>query len=393
MKTYLHWISSLLLATTLIACGGGGDGGESQDNNSNTVNNPNPQPDPDPNPNTGLDEQYRLYLKDLTERHILPNYQLLHEKSQAMASSSAEFCHSQSVNAEHLTALEAAWRALNSQWQTIQWVKVGAIADDNRHYRIQFWPDLQDAVTSGLASLLAYPEQVTSDYLASRNVGGQGIPALEQLIFATGDSALLIASDQAKRCEVLIAISDNLVNISDQVYQAWQPEGGNFAGEIIAGSGEYPDRATVISDLATHWLEHLEIVKDEKVLIPLGTNSPGYPNRTEFPLSDSSLLSIQTNIDTFQQIYTAAGGHGFDDILKEHLQQHSINSEMMEKLATMLEAANILQGQLEALLTTEENRQQLNTLISKMQDFRTILTADFVQALDIYIGFNSNDGD
>ena len=66
---------------------------------------------------------------------------------------------------------------------------------------------------------------------------------------------------------------------------------------------------------------------------------------------------------------------------------------MLAKLSAMIEAVNTLEGQLEQILIDDENRQQVQDLITKMQDFRTVLTADFVQAMDIFIGFNSNDGD
>ena len=47
------------------------------------------------------------------------------------------------------------------------------------------------------------------------------------------------------------------------------------------------------------------------------------------------------------------------------------------------------------MLTTTQSKLKmtLSALIDQLRDFRTVLTADFVQAMDIYIGFNSNDGD
>jgi hypothetical protein len=52
-----------------------------------------------------------------------------------------------------------------------------------------------------------------------------------------------------------------------------------------------------------------------------------------------------------------------------------------------------LQGSYDELLKTAEGRATIDANINAIRVIRDILTVDFVQATDINIGFNANDGD
>lgn len=383
-------LCSLLLALSLGACGGGGS----------TVTPTTPTPTTPTPVTTTLDQQFSLYLIDLSQNHILPGYQLLADNAASFADKSQAFCAVTEPSQLALDLLRLSWLEVNLQWQTMQWLRKGVISANNRHLRLQFWPDSQGAVTVGLNNLLNHPEVVDVQYVADHNVGGQGIPAAERLLFPTDDAdSLLSAANKAKRCEVLKAISRNIANISDEVNQAWQPSGGNYVNTLINGASGASDteqaqaRKNVIEDLVTNWLEQLENIKDEKVKTPLGTSAPGDLDKSEFYRSHASLAAIKINLNLFKQIYSAGDGHGFDKILQDHLQQSNIQTSMSSNLDNLVSKVNAMQGTLEEMLADDANRLEVSELISAIQDFRTVLTADFVQALDINIGFNSNDGD
>ena len=129
------------------------------------------------------------------------------------------------------------------------------------------------------------------------------------------------------------------------------------------------------------------------MLVPFGTETPGFPDKTEHLLSDNSVKSIQTNIETFKVIFTAGGGHGFDNILIDHLAQQNISTEMSSAIDGAISDSALLGGSYTTLLKTTDGRTNIAETINSLRAIRDVLTVDFVQATDINIGFNSNDGD
>lgn len=391
MKIRSVTLASLTAATlVLTACGGGGGG------DSSPTPTPAPTPTPTPAP-VDMDAEYVNYLTDLTDSHIIPGYEALRDEMLTLQQSAAAFCALSSPSNQDLTNLRDQWRVTNSAWQSVQWVKVGAVVSENRLFRIQFWPDANDAVTRGVENLLIEPNTVTPELVASQNVGGQGIPALEYLMYPeTTTDSLLSATDRSKRCEVIEAITANLVNISTEIRDNWSPNGGNYRNQLLSGTGDFTSIQDSVEELVTNWLEHLEIVKDEKMLYPLSTEAPGIIQITEHWRSDVSLASIETNLRAIKTLYSNGEGHGFDDILIIALDQQSIADQMttaIDQAITNIAAINQDFSSYEDVLNDTDGRAQLEQVIDDLRDVRDVLTTGFIQALDITIGFNSNDGD
>lgn len=384
------FLANLITAALLLtACGGGGS-------DSSPAPTPNPTPTPTPQP-VDMDAEFANYLTDLADGHIIPRYDALLEQATALQQEATAFCAIASPNNQDLTDLRSQWQSTNNSWQAVQWVKVGAVVAENRLFRIQFWPDANDAVTRGVENLLIEPNTVTPEFVATQNVGGQGLPALEYLMYPESSSdSLLTATDRAKRCEVVEAVAGNLVNITTEIRDAWSPNAGNYRDQLISGTGDFTSIQDSVEELVTNWLEHLEIVKDEKMLYPLSTEAPGIIQITEHWRSDVSLSSIETNLRAIKSLYSNDDGHGFDDILITALEQQAIADQMSEAIdqaITDIVAINQSFSSYEDVLNDADGRAQLETVINDLRDVRDVLTTGFIQALDISIGFNSNDGD
>jgi hypothetical protein len=379
-------IVGIVLTTTLslflTACGGGG--GSDNNETAKPVTPVTPT-----QPTSTIDDEFGKWLVDLGNNHIIPSYNALAERSAVMKEDSTNFCAKAEQSLQDLAILQQSWRDLNQRWQVIQWVKVGPIIEDNRLFRIHYWPDTKSSVASGINKLLDQNEAITEELVAKQSVGTQGIPALENLLFAKQSNAsLLSASDKVKRCDALMAISANVATISHEVQDGWRAADGDFIAQLTEGTGEFTSKKDSVEELVTNWLEQIERVKDEKMLKPLsGTHDE------EQSLSGESIASIKTNIATFKTIYTAGDGHGFDNILTDHLDQLGIATEMQLAIESAIESANALADDYEAQLNDDAGRININKTISDLRLVRDILTADFVQVTDINIGFNSNDGD
>ena len=374
----------LVLTGLLNACGGGSD----------TTTETQPDPGTPTTPTNTIEDEFGLWLIDLANNHVLPSYQDLQDSSASLSSQTSGFCAKASHTDAELLVLQQSWRAVVASWQTIAWLKVGPVVDDNRIFRLHYWPDSKDNVGRGVTNLLASSEEINEALIAKQSVGSQGLPALEQLLFPeSNQDSLINASDKDKRCEVLTAISANVATISAAVNSEWQVAGGNYHAQLTQGTGDFSSKKDAVEELVTNWLEQIERVKDEKMLVPLSVASPGIPMIAEHVLSDESVSSIQNNIATFKVIYSAGGGHGFDNILIDHLSQQNIATEMLTAIDGAIVSANALTSNYETLLKTAEGRAEITATIDSLRAIRDVLTVDFVQATDINIGFNSNDGD
>jgi predicted lipoprotein len=399
MHNLLESLTKLALATSLslalTACGGGGD--------STT-----PEVPPvvvNPGPTTTLDDQFALYLADLTDKHIIPSYAVMQTKAQTLKDSTDVFCAllspsnspSTSPSNDDLVILQQNWQSFNSAWQRIQWLKVGAVVENDRLLRIQLWPDANGAVSRGVNDLIAEQFFITAEYVSGENLGAQGIPALEYLFFPEVSSdSLLTATDRQKRCEVSSAIAQNLLNMSTDINADWQATGGNYQAEFVGGTGDFTSVKNAVEELTTNWLQHIEIVEDTKLNEVLGDSSPGKARDAEHSLSDKSLASISINIHSFLSIYTNDDGLGFDSILVDFLEQQTINQELTTSLTSVvaqIEQINQNFESYETMLADAAGREALTNLVAEMRVLIDLIDITFTQALDLNLGFNSSDGD
>jgi len=324
----------------------------------------------------------------------LPGYEDFQSESAKFVLATSAFCLLSNTTKTDLNLVKASWLETNLSWQNIQWVKVGPVVDDSVSFRIQNWPGINNAVEDGVAGLLAVSEKVTLEIIATKPAGAQGIPAAEMLLYPEdSNDSILTSSSKAKRCEILTAISANIAKMANDVYNQWSPTGGNYVQNVNEGTGEFTGQKDAVEELVTNWLEHVEFVKDEKILKPVGDAAPGQPNNAEHVLSDKSLNSIKVNLNTFEAIYTAGQGHGFDNILTDFLDQQATATSMADKIDAAQAAISALEGSYKEALNDDTKRAALVDTIDKIRDIRDTLTGEFVQILDLSIGFNSNDGD
>jgi predicted lipoprotein len=405
MHKLVESLTKLALATSLslalTACGGGGG----SDSASPVI----PPVGVNPVPISTLEDQFALYLVDLADEHIIPSYAAMQTEAQTLKDSTDVFCAllsasnsasnstSNSPSSADLVTLQQDWQRFNGAWQQIQWLKVGAVVEDDRLLRIQLWPDENDAVSRGVDALIAEQFVITAEYVSGENLGAQGIPALEYLLFSEVSSdSLLTATDRQKRCEVSSAIAENLLNMSTDITADWQPTGGNYRAEFVAGTGDFTSVKNTLEELTTNWLQHIEIVEDTKLNEVLGASSPGKSRDAEHHLSDNSLTSIGINIHSFLSIYTNDDGLGFDSILGDFLEQTTINQEITTSLTTIvaqIEQINQNFDSYKTMLADAAGREALTDLVAEMRVLIDLIDVTFTQALDLNLGFNSSDGD
>lgn len=389
--------SSLALALTLIACGGGGGGSTPAPTPAPTPT-PSPTPAPAPTPTPDLNSEFGEFLVSLADNVVIPAYRKMGADAQRLDVAGDRFCQLAEPTQTDLGTLRDSWKTFNQSWQSINWVKVGPIValPEQRNVRLQIWPDSNNAVSRAVEAHLLDPATLTAEYISNKNVGGQGIPALEYLLYPSDTAkSMLNAADRTKRCELFGAVTKNVINITTEVITAWQPDSGNYRANFVAGTGEFTSVKDAIDELATNWLENIELVKDEKMLVPLGSAAPGNVQITEHVLSDESLRSIETNLKAYLALYTGGESKGLDDVLAGQ-EQTVIRDRLrghIDKCITQIANIRGLNKSYADLLSSASGRAAIQALIDELRLLRDLMSIEMVQLLDINIGFNANDGD
>src|SRR5262249_14431162 len=119
-------------------------------------------------------------------------------------------------------------------------------------------------------------------------------------------------------------LADNLRDQTVLLRDAWDPQAGNFAGELAgagADSATYPTVKSAVDDVVNQLVVLSETISDEQLLGALGTRSNGVPNpdiiaahRSQNGRAD--LLANLTGIeDVYFGSYAGRGGSSLSSVV------------------------------------------------------------------------------
>jgi len=332
-----------------------------------------------------LQPDYQLYLQDLSKRHLVPGYQKLAEQARGLSLVVRQTCTSPDV--QPWSKAQLAWGELMQAWQRVKWMQLGPVSEQSRHQRLQYWPDGNDAVGRGLQKLLLQHPAPGVERLAQINVGAQGLPALEQLLFSTQAAAGI---EWRHQCAVAKVIAQNIQQMTTEIYQEWL--NSEFKQQLVTGSGEFTGSKDAVEELVSNWLAQLIILLDNRLTYPLSVASPGIPALAESAYSDVSMYSIRTNLVTFKQIFTGAGGYGMDDILIQQ-GQGALAQQVLSALDQSIELGETLPDSFTQAMADEQQWQRMKQLITELKALQKLLAEGVLMQLQLNIGFNALDGD
>ena len=317
---------------------------------------------------------------------VAPAYDRLAEVTRLQAETWRSQCAAPATLA--IDTLRARYAAAADAWSGIEFVKYGPVLDENRFERMAHWPERGNAVTRALAALLARPgtEGLAPDAVAGGSAAGQGLSALERLLFdpAASDTVatrLTKGPDAARRCAVGAAIAANLARMADAVSAGWRRPAGTLETLERADADALKEAAT---RLATEILAFLEYVGDAKIGAPLGKGGPdeARPTLAEGWRAGRSLRAIALDLDGVSALVTALVDPTSDE-----------GSSVLAALETACRLAHDTPGSLDALVQEPDRRPDLVLLRNAISGARELAGAALTASLDVTIGFNSRDGD
>ena len=320
----------------------------------------------------------------VTDAHVIPSYQAFAAGADELNSAAAGICSN--LNTGSLAALQTSFHHAMDGWQGVQHIQFGPITYFNWNFRIQYWPDDSGTGARQLNALIAAQDPAVLEDAAfdRQSVGVQGFQALESLLFA--DTSLADLQADPYRCQVVQTIAANIAEIATGVATRWTDEfRATVASADDRGFFESSEDATI--DYLKALVEPVRTIQQNKLEAVLGdTPAAARERRAESWRSQRTLRNIKLNVAALQQEFSAS--------------EPALGSVFQEADFAMVDAAfaklrDSLDAQPDSLaeaLAAADGHAQLLEVVANFDALFEALEAS-LKNTDLYLGFNSLDGD
>lgn len=320
----------------------------------------------------------------LTDAVVIPDYNAFAAAATGMNQQAQGFCSS--VTPQSLAELQSAFHQAMDKWQAVQHIQFGPITYFNWNYRLQYWPDDNGTASRQLSALVASKDSAVlgSEAFARQSVGVQGLQALELLLFSEASLAELQAD--AYRCSVVQAISANLAEIAAGVAQRWTDEfRATVATADERGFFESAEDATI--DYLKALVEPIRGLQQQKLEAVLGeSQAEARIRRAESWRAERSVRNLKINVESLGRFFNA-GSPALSAVLPPE-DIDGINAGFAKVQATLAELPDSMAPALE----TESGYNTLRQAAADLSALFELLEAS-LKKTDLYLGFNSLDGD
>lgn len=313
----------------------------------------------------------------LTREVVIPRYEALAAQTKTQQGVWDTFCAA--PKAADVGKLKVAFQAAADAWSSVEFVRYGPIAQDFRYDRMAHWPERKNAITRGLAAVLAREgvEDLTPERFRQTSVAVQGFSALERLLYDEGAESALLSS--ARRCAVGKAISAALAGTAADIVKGWNGPDG-VAARLAKGDPAFSRE--VVTRLVTDALSMQELVLDAKLKTVLGANiEEARPRLAEGWRAGRSARAIVLNMESLRDTVAALAGDTRD------------GRNMVAAVDAARRIAEGLDQDIGAMAADPKQRARLVLATDAVQAARDLTEEPLPAMLDITVGFNSLDGD
>ncbi|MEM7069765.1 MAG: imelysin family protein [Pseudomonadota bacterium] len=328
-------------------------------------------------------------LLNTVSKFIRPGYENFRNSVLRLNSSLEKLCAY--PNQPALERAQSAFQSAVASWSEVELIRFGPVNELNRFERILFYPDRKSTGLKQVQRILANQNESARKVstLQSKSVAVQGLGALEFILFGTGYETL--KDGNGFRCEYGQAVSQNLVNLSNELVTGW--EDGGSAYSIWSSPG--PDNPIIRTskeavNLVLGTLVHgLESIRD----LRLGSFLKGEPKKDRprvaiFRRSEITMRVLVSNIGAVKKLLVQSGAidlldnedrYIVDNVVFELNQAERVASEIGDPIAKALESPG--------------EREKLLYLKTSLTSAIVMLDQDFAKSAGLSSGFSFSDGD
>lgn len=323
----------------------------------------------------------------IAKQVILPTYSRWVDADRQLASSALAFCQGKS----DLDTARADFLHAQKAWAELQPLLIGPLAEGNRAWQIQFWPDKKNLVGRQVEQLVTAQPQISAEALTKSSVVVQGLSAYEYILF-DADIDMANAEQKARYCPLLIAIGERQKALAEEILSSWNSTDGMLAQLSKFPNQRYADSHEAIAELLRVQVTALDTLK-KKLGTPLGRQSKGVPQpfQADAWRSKASLSSLQASLVSAETVWSGVENKGLRGLLASD--QKPLADKIDAAYAESRKQLSALKPPLADLLASEEGRKQLNAFYDSLNVVHRLHEGELARALDIQLGFNANDGD
>lgn len=316
-------------------------------------------------------ETAKTYLTHVADDIVIPAYADAAKQSDLLNELAQKHCTQAPVSGDELQALRAQWLVLAQAWSSAEMVNFGPATASMSNLYINYYPDERGLVHSGVADLIAANPKLTPEQLAGESAIVQGVPGLEEALFAN-------ESLDAGQCAYVISASSALSTRLKDIEKNWQQN----ATDLLAID------KTAESDIGLNqWINSLlsliETMKSNAIDQPLGLTGKAKGHLPAATAGQSRAI-INAKLDTINKAMT-------DPVLTAILGSNDEN-KVSDNLSTALADTTALLAQMPEDLS-EANKDDQQALYDHLTDVTRLIKRQLIPALGIRVGFNSTDGD
>ena len=323
----------------------------------------------------------------IAKQVILPTYSRWVEADRQLAVSALAFCEGKNS----LDTARADFLHAQKAWAELQPLLIGPLAEGNRAWQVQFWPDKKNLVGRQVEQLINSDKPIDASTLANSSVVVQGLSAYEYILFdSKPDTAN--AEQKARYCPLLVAIGERQKALAEEILKGWNKNDGVLAQMTKFPNQRYADSHEAIADVLRAQVTALDTLK-KKLGTPMGRMSKGIPQplQAEAWRSQSSLKSLHASLSAAQTVWAGVDNQGLRSLLGSD--QKALADKIDAAYAASLKLLADTPKPLGELLEDEAGREQLNAIYDSLNAVHRLHETDLAKALGIQLGFNANDGD
>ncbi len=313
----------------------------------------------------------KTYLTHVANEIVIPAYADAAKQSKMLHDLTQKHCQAAPVSGAELQALREQWLVLAQAWAGAEMVNFGPATASMSNLFINYYPDERGLVHQGVADLIAANPTLTPAQLAGESAIVQGVPGLEEALYAND-------SLDAGQCAYVISASEALSSRLSDIEKKWQAN----ATELLA-----IDKTANSDQGLNQWFNSLlslvETMKSNAIDQPLGLTGKAKGHLPAATAHQSRAI-INAKIATLNKVLT-------DPVLTAILNTNN-DSSVGDELSTVLADTTTLLAQMPEDIATADKTAQQN-LLEQLAKVTRVIKRQLIPALGIRVGFNSTDGD
>ena len=313
----------------------------------------------------------KTYLTHVANDIVIPAYADAAKQSDLLHDLAQKHCQQAPVSGDALKELRDQWLVLAQAWAGAEMINFGPATASMSNLYINYYPDERGLVHGGVADLIAANPKLTAEQLANESAIVQGIPGLEEALYAND-------SLDAGQCAYVMSASSALSIRLKDIEKNWQQ---NSTTLLAIDKTAESDQG--LNQWFNSLLSLVETMKSNAIEQPLGLSGKAKGHLPAATAGQSRAI-INAKLATLNKSMT-------DPVLIAILGSSNENA-VADNLSTALADATTLLAQMpEDLATADKATQQ--ELYDKLTTITRIIKRQLIPTLGIRVGFNSTDGD